>query len=485
MIKAEVLTAVNKTRRDILLQLFLLLLTFFIVFLKIGNFQVRWWDESFFAVNTYEMMHNGHYFSRYFDQVPDLVNNKPPLSSWAQAITVKLFGYNEVGIRLPSAIAATLTILVLFRFLLYRWGAFMALTASLVLLTSKGFVWFHTARTADSDALLTLFLTLAILRMLNFLENGNKKHILYFFLFISLAFATKSVAAFFFLPGVLTVLLLQKKLAAVLSIWQFYAGLVFLLCSALLLLYLRERESPGYLHALLGTDAGRILSTVDGHNEPFLFYFDNLMTWRFSWWMVPACAGAVLAFVDKEKKNREFFRSILLPCALFLCIISASVTKLEWYDMPLYPWLAIAAAYPIYLLARSLNSARTKLILLFLIVAYPYSLAFRQSQSNTMSPGEKKNEACERFLNIHSKGNDDLDGITVYFSGPKSSLLFYKYKLADMGQRIELVQFPGFKMGDRVLVSNDSLVEVLKAKYDLEETDHYEDAKLFRVKKEK
>ena len=78
---------------------------------------MRLWDESIYSVNTYEMIQNGKYFSLYFDGAPDLFNTKPPLINWIQICFVKLIGYNELALRLPSAIAATLTIVVLFVFM--------------------------------------------------------------------------------------------------------------------------------------------------------------------------------------------------------------------------------------------------------------------------------------------------------------------------------------------------------------------------------
>ena len=134
---------------------------FFIVFLKLGSFQMRWWDESMFAVNTYEMMHNGKYFSNYYDGVPDVTNTKPPLINWLQILFVKIFGYNETSIRLPSAFAAAITILLVFNFISKRFSLTWAWISALILLTSPGFIGFHTARTGEADSLLTMFLCLS------------------------------------------------------------------------------------------------------------------------------------------------------------------------------------------------------------------------------------------------------------------------------------------------------------------------------------
>jgi len=100
----------------------LLILIYLVVFLKIDTFHLRWWDESMFAVNTYEMAKNGHPFSLYFNGVIDISNSKPPLTVWVQVAFTKLFGYNEVALRLPSAIAAALSIIVTFRFTQRRFG---------------------------------------------------------------------------------------------------------------------------------------------------------------------------------------------------------------------------------------------------------------------------------------------------------------------------------------------------------------------------
>lgn len=135
----------------------LLILIYLVIFLKLDSFHMRWWDESMFAVNTYEMMENGKYFSLYFDGRPDLFNTKPPLTNWLQLLFVKLLGYNELAVRLPSAIAACLSVLIVFKFTLKRFDVLWAWVSVLILLTSEGFIGFHTARTADSDSLLTLF----------------------------------------------------------------------------------------------------------------------------------------------------------------------------------------------------------------------------------------------------------------------------------------------------------------------------------------
>jgi hypothetical protein len=83
----------------------LLLLIYFSLFLHIGGLPLMGWDESRLAIDAYEMYHNGNYLIPAFDKMPDMWNTKPPLMIWFQVLFMKLFGVNELGIRLPSVLA--------------------------------------------------------------------------------------------------------------------------------------------------------------------------------------------------------------------------------------------------------------------------------------------------------------------------------------------------------------------------------------------
>lgn len=468
--------------------LVLAILTYFIVFLKLNAFHIRWWDESIFAVNTYEMLYNGKLFTPYFRSLPDFFNTKPPLTIWFQLLFVKLIGYNELAIRLPSAIAAALCILLLFNFIATRFSMVWAWLSALILLTSPGFIDFHTARTGDSDSLLTLFLLIAHFHFFDYLFTQKQKHIFYFILFISLAFATKSIAGLLFTPAYLIILLYQKKLKVFLSNSAFLSGLGLFLFIILALIGLRNQQDPTYIRSILFEDLGRVVTVIQNHQEPFIFYFENLFTTRFSTWFILLVIGCGLAFYTKQAKEKIVLQGFTMLILVYLAITSISITKLIWYDMPLFPYFAVLAAYPIYLLIQKLelSSAKQLVILLILIFIYPYHILFENSQANRMSPGEKALEANERYIfKKEQEENENLNGISVYYTGYDRGLVFYKYKLAEKGQHIELIKDGKFAVNDRVLVCNDSLKLLLSQRYELDTIDRYEQALLFRLNKKK
>lgn len=72
-------------------------------------------DEPRYVSTARDMILNGNWIVPHFNGVPRI--NKPPLFYRAVVISYKIFGINEFGARLPSALAATGTVLIT-----YLWG---------------------------------------------------------------------------------------------------------------------------------------------------------------------------------------------------------------------------------------------------------------------------------------------------------------------------------------------------------------------------
>ncbi len=468
--------------------LILIILIYFVVFLKLGYFSMRWWDESMFAVNTYEMRKNGKWFSLYLNHSPDIYNSKPPLTSWMQIIFVKILGYNELAVRLPSATAAALSILILFKFVSKHFNYIWAWVSALILLTSSGFINFHSARTAEADSLLTLFLLIANIYFARYILYKTKRDILLFFIFIMLAFSTKLYAAFLFTPAYLFLLIYKRLFNKFVFNGYFLAGLLILIFSAGSLIYLREVDTPGYINEILFKDAGRIFKIVENHKEYALFYIDRLSKTRFSIWFVFFVLGTIMTFFSTKEKDRTILFVFLSYITSYLLIISISVTKLEWYYMPLYPFLSLVSAYPIYSIiknirvkGRHLSGLMTYSILVILFIQ-PYWIIFKKSQANNFDPGEKVLQAKEIYLFKRSGENKNLNGIKIFYQGWKASLLFYQYKLAEKQEKIELIKnINQISINDTVLVSDENLRKALLKRFDLSLIDKINNAELIKI----
>src|SRR6266481_3007897 len=114
-------------------------------------------DEPRFAEASREMIERGAYIVPYFNN--QLRLDKPPLTYWAQTVSYRVFGENDFAARLPSAIAAALTALVIFAWGMRLGGEKLGWWAAIIFtLSLQTFV--H-AKAAVADMWLVLFMTIA------------------------------------------------------------------------------------------------------------------------------------------------------------------------------------------------------------------------------------------------------------------------------------------------------------------------------------
>jgi len=123
------------------------------------------WDESLYGLSAWEMARNHQWIGTTFRQALDYYNTKPPLNIWLISLSFRAFGANLISLRLPSIVSAWLTVLVLQLWVRRAVNPVMALLASLVLATSFGFLYDHSGRNANTDALFTLLVLLTVVTL--------------------------------------------------------------------------------------------------------------------------------------------------------------------------------------------------------------------------------------------------------------------------------------------------------------------------------
>ena len=127
---------------------------------------VQVWDESLFAITAGEMLDSGDWIGTTFLGSLDYYNSKPPLHVWLVALSFKAFGPGLVSLRLPAIVAAWLTVgaarVVGER---ARSAARSPWWPALVLATCYGFLYVHSGRSGNSDALFTLLVLLTVVTL--------------------------------------------------------------------------------------------------------------------------------------------------------------------------------------------------------------------------------------------------------------------------------------------------------------------------------
>lgn len=148
-------------------------------------------DEGAFSEATREMLLNGDYISTYLNNLPRY--DKPILIYWLQAISVSIFGLNEFALRLPSALAATAWVFVIYWFLRKLRDEKVALIAAVMTATALEISIISKAATAD--ALLNLFLAAEMLLLYLYYIYVRKMYLYLVFFFMGLGVLTKGPVA--------------------------------------------------------------------------------------------------------------------------------------------------------------------------------------------------------------------------------------------------------------------------------------------------
>lgn len=93
--------------------LFLIItIAFFLRIYKVGSFPALYSDEAAYAYNSYSIAKTGRdEYGNFFPlTLKSFGDYKPPLSAWVTIPSIIIFGINDFAIRLPSALAGTITV---------------------------------------------------------------------------------------------------------------------------------------------------------------------------------------------------------------------------------------------------------------------------------------------------------------------------------------------------------------------------------------
>ncbi|AYA38094.1 phospholipid carrier-dependent glycosyltransferase [Hymenobacter oligotrophus] len=336
--------------------LLLLGLSFIPLFWLLSSLPVQQWDEARTGLNGLGIwLHHDWIVLRHLGE-PDLWNGKPPLWPWLLALSFRVFGPNELGLRLPAALVALATVLLVYRAGHHWLGSRRAgLLAGLVLLTSQGYVTLHVTRTGDYDTLLTFWATAGALSWLAYLRTGTARWAWLTGAAFALALFTKGIAGVLFGPGLLVAVALTKQ-------WQRLRHPVPWLAAGLVLITavgwytVRELAAPGYLAGVWAYEVGGPAGEqLEEHYHPFEWYLSLLAERKFTAWLLAALLGWLIGFWQPQHSPGWWLSRFTAAVAVsFLLSISLVQTRLEWYDAQVYPLLALQAAAGLVWTGRAL-----------------------------------------------------------------------------------------------------------------------------------
>jgi len=462
----------NKKPEAIVVGIIICILIYFPIFSFLGTLPIRIWDEARLAINAVEMVKSGNLITTSYESKPDIWNTKPPLMIWLQALSMKVIGINEFAVRLPSALAAFFTCLLLFMVTIrYSGNIWFSAITILILVTSQGYIHNHAVRTGDYDALLAFFMAGYSLCIFHYLNTRNKQYYRYFFVLITMAVLTKGIAGLLFLPGIFIFVVAVRMLPALLKDRTTWYGLFFFIACVGSYYLLRESQNPGYLKNVMENEiAGRYLSEIENHKEPYDFYFKKIYYNRFAYFF-PLFGFAIfgnLFLKDKQLTKFSIFASILVIS--FLLIISAGVSKMEYYDLPIYPFMALVTGIFIYSIYNSITNFKLErsafhfhvipVLFLFILFFNPYTEIFNK----TVNPNDTDYD--KQFYNIPYsikkvlKHPGDIKEISIVHSGYNGQVEFYRHMLEQKGIKSKYVDINNINDSQVIICSEEDFNKI-------------------------
>ena len=301
-------------------------------------------DEPRFAEASREMLQHGDYIVPHFNG--DYRFDKPPLIYWAQAACYKLLGENAFAARLPSALFAVGTSLLIFFWARRFAKPQTAIAAAIIFTTSLQML--ANAHLATADMPMIFFTATAAWSGWELTRpDAARKWFWIFHISLALGFLAKGPVAWLPIGGLLLGKWLRPK-EFNFSIPRFALGMVLTLAIIAvwgipaLLATNGEFFTVGIGHHVIFRSFG----VMEGHGGngwlqyilllPFFFvtFFFSFFPWAFrvpkalwNWW--------------PSRASDTFGWYLLVQAALVFLVFTLVRTKLTHYTLPAFPFIAI------------------------------------------------------------------------------------------------------------------------------------------------
>lgn len=337
----------------------LLVLTLFTFFCLLGSRSLNEPDEGRYAEIAREIMETGDWIVPHFWYAPHL--DKPPLTYWAVAVSMSLFGQNEWAVRLPLALAGLSGVAASYLFGRALGGRQAGLWSAIILQSSL--LYFAMARMLTTDMLLTQFIAWTVYffwrswRGLDDAVVATPNHSKRFLVWhlagwaaMACGFLTKGPVAFVVPVVCLTTLLIYRRRDSRRRNKMFIgslAGLALFLVLVAPWFYAVVHLVPGaWDYMVYGQAVGHALGTTIKNRYGSPFYFFGVLgfgllpwTWLLGWlWRRPHWRAL-------NSHQKEMWLLLCVWTLFTFAVFSLTRAKLAPYILPIFPALSVLIAF--------------------------------------------------------------------------------------------------------------------------------------------
>lgn len=307
----------------------------------------------------------------------ELRTDKPPLHYYFMQLGYFLFGINEFGARVFSALMGVFTVLLTFFFSSKTLGKITSFFAGLTMLISIQFTTqFHLA---TPDPYLIFFISLSLFSFYHAHQTRNKKYLLLFYIATALAVLSKGPVAIA-LPGLILLLYLiaQKDFNLKTISWTLNIPFILIFLALIFPWYIlvHIQTNGAYTEGFfLKHNVSRFTSTMEGHGGGIYMIPLYIITGLFPFSIFIFQA----VYHGWKKRESALIQLSIIVVTVFTIFFSISRTKLPSYPAPCFPFVAILIGH--YIKDLIVNTRITKykinlVIYSFLAIAFPLGIYF-------------------------------------------------------------------------------------------------------------
>jgi 4-amino-4-deoxy-L-arabinose transferase-like glycosyltransferase len=223
------------------------------------------WANTYYSAAVRSMAASWHNFLfASLDPSGVMTVDKPPLSLWVQALSVRVFGYHPLAVLVPQALMGVASVVLVYDLVRRRFGRLGGFVAGLALATTP--IAVAMSRDNNPDALLTLCCVAAVWFAVRAFEDGRTRWLVASGIAVGLGFETKMGVALVVVPAIAFAWLWVAPRGRVAAIRQLLAGGGAMLAVGgawpLLVALTPSADRPW----ISGTSDNSILSLIFGYN---------------------------------------------------------------------------------------------------------------------------------------------------------------------------------------------------------------------------
>ncbi len=169
--------------------------------LNLWALQRNGWANTYYSAAVRSMSSSWHNFLfASLDPSGVMTVDKPPLALWVQALSVRVFGYQQLSVLVPQALMGVASVALVYDLVRRRFGRIGGFVGGLALAVTP--ITVAVSRHNNPDALLVLCCVAALWCTVRGLENGRLRWIVLAGVCVGLGFETKMGVALTVVPGI-------------------------------------------------------------------------------------------------------------------------------------------------------------------------------------------------------------------------------------------------------------------------------------------